>query len=154
MPDKQKPKPKQLISSDNCMSSLCAINWLFYLYAPFEDCRGSKGMSCRDYLDSQIPHQFLSTSDKSRVIHSVRANAEGKCVFWMGLLGLILHLWNCSFHYLQKLINTRGSKHVESGSCLFVRWYSASVHYRQWTLLPRHLRKQEEKWRHVPSVEK
>lgn len=46
----KKTKPKQLISSDNRMSTLCAITWLFYLCAPFEDRQGCKGMSRRTIL--------------------------------------------------------------------------------------------------------
>ena len=43
--NKKKTNHKERISSDNGMSTLYATNWLFYLYAPFEDCQDYKGMS-------------------------------------------------------------------------------------------------------------
>jgi hypothetical protein len=40
---KQKAKPKELILSDNYMSTPFATTWLLYLCAPLKGCQGSKG---------------------------------------------------------------------------------------------------------------
>ena len=83
--DKQKTKHKELISSDNCMSTLCTINFVFYLYVPFEDCQDYKSMSCSKYIGLQIFYQFHPTRGKGRIIHSGRGNAEGCCMFCLSL---------------------------------------------------------------------